>query len=137
GTPADARWYPNERLVEGMAMAESVAKAMDELGYDTLWMAEHHFQREGYEVFPNLILLGTYLACQTKRVKFGCAFNVTPVWHPLRLAEDYAMADYLTGGRIVLGVGRGYQSREVEARGGPHLVTGGTAAHVRDERDVL
>src|SRR5207248_7785998 len=65
GTPADVRCYPNERLVEGMAMAEAVAKAMDEFGYDTLWMAEHHFQREGYEVFPNLILLGTYLACQT------------------------------------------------------------------------
>src|SRR5581483_7036879 len=68
GTPADARAYPNERLVEGMAMAESVAKVMDELGYDTLWMAEHHFQREGYEVFPNLILLGTYLATQTRQL---------------------------------------------------------------------
>ena len=56
GTPADERCYPNERLVEGMAMAEDVAHAMDELGYDTLWIAEHHFQREGYEVIPNLIL---------------------------------------------------------------------------------
>ena len=62
GTPADERRYPNERLVEGMAMAEAVAQEMDELGYDTLWMAEHHFQREGYEVIPNLILLGTHLA---------------------------------------------------------------------------
>jgi alkanesulfonate monooxygenase SsuD/methylene tetrahydromethanopterin reductase-like flavin-dependent oxidoreductase (luciferase family) len=137
GTPAGARWYPNERLVEGMAMAESVAKAMDELGYDTLWMAEHHFQREGYEVFPNLILLGTYLACQTKRVKFGCAFNVTPVWHPLRLAEDYAMADYLTRGRIVLGVGRGYQTREVETLGGPLLDTEGNAALFREQMEVM
>ena len=66
---------------------------MDELGYDTLWMAEHHFQREGYEVLPNLILLGTYLATQTRRLKFGCAFNVLPVWHPIRMAEDFAMAD--------------------------------------------
>ena len=82
GTPADERCYPNERLVEAMAMAEDVAHTMDELGYDTLWMAEHHFQREGYECIPNLILFGTYLATQTRRVKFGCAFNVTPMWHP-------------------------------------------------------
>ncbi|HEU0168757.1 MAG TPA: LLM class flavin-dependent oxidoreductase, partial [Chloroflexota bacterium] len=49
GTPADERRYPNERLVEAMAMAEDVAREMDRLGYDTLWLAEHHFQREGYE----------------------------------------------------------------------------------------
>jgi alkanesulfonate monooxygenase SsuD/methylene tetrahydromethanopterin reductase-like flavin-dependent oxidoreductase (luciferase family) len=137
GTPADDRCYPNERLVEGMAMAEDVAHTMDDLGYHTLWMAEHHFQREGYEVIPNLILLSTYLATQTKRLKFGCAFNVTPAWHPLRMAEDYAMADFLTRGRVVLGVGRGYQSREVETLGGPLLDTETNAALFREQMDVL
>jgi len=137
GTPADARRYPNERLVEGMAMAEDVAKTMDELGYDTLWMAEHHFQREGYEVIPNLILLGTYLATQTRRVKFGCAFNVTPAWHPIRMAEDYAMADFLTRGRVVLGVGRGYQTREVETLGGPLLDAEANAALFREQMEIL
>ncbi len=137
GTPADERCYPNERLVEGMAMAEDVAHAMDELGYDTLWMAEHHFQREGYEVIPNLILMGTYLATQTRRLKFGCAFNVTPAWHPIRMAEDYAMADYLTRGRVVLGVGRGYQTREVETLGGPLLDTEANAALFREQMEIL
>ncbi len=137
GTPADDRCYPNERLVEGMAMAEDVAHTMDELGYDTLWMAEHHFQREGYEVIPNLILMGTYLATQTRQLKFGCAFNVTPVWHPIRMAEDYAMADYLTRGRVVLGVGRGYQSREVETLGGPLLDTEANAALFREQMEIL
>ena len=137
GTPADDRCYPNERLVEGMAMAENVARVMDDLDYDTLWMAEHHFQREGYEVFPNLILLGTYLATQTRRLKFGCAFNVTPMWHPVRLAEDYAMADYLTRGRIVMGVGRGYHTREVESLGGPLLDTEANAAIFREQMDVM
>jgi len=137
GTPADQRRYPNERLLEGMAMAEDVSHAMDELGYDTLWMAEHHFQREGYEVIPNLILLGTYLATQTRRVKFGCAFNVTPAWHPIRLAEDYAMADHLTRGRIVLGVGRGYQTREVETLGGPLLDAEANAALFREQMEIL
>jgi alkanesulfonate monooxygenase SsuD/methylene tetrahydromethanopterin reductase-like flavin-dependent oxidoreductase (luciferase family) len=137
GTPADERCYPNERLVEGMAMAESVAHVMDDLGYDTLWLAEHHFQREGYEVIPNLILMGTYLATQTRRVKFGCAFNVTPMWHPVRLAEDYAMADYLTRGRIVMGVGRGYHTREVETLGGPLLDTEANAAIFREQMDIM
>jgi len=119
GRPADERRYPNERLVEAFQTARELAQLMDELGYDCLWTAEHHFQREGYEVFPNLILLNTWLATQTRRLKLGCAFNVLPAWHPLRLAEDFAVADILTGGRIVFGVGRGYQTREVESLGAP------------------
>ena len=54
-------------------------------------------------------------------MKIGCAFNIVPTWHPLRLAEDYATADILTGGRVVFGVGRGYHSREVETFGNPML----------------
>jgi alkanesulfonate monooxygenase SsuD/methylene tetrahydromethanopterin reductase-like flavin-dependent oxidoreductase (luciferase family) len=121
GTPADERRYPNERLVEAYATARELAQLMDELGFHCLWTAEHHFQREGYEVFPNLILVNTWLATQTTRLKLGCAFNVLPAWHPLRLAEDFAVADIVTGGRIVFGVGRGYQTREVETLGGPLL----------------
>jgi alkanesulfonate monooxygenase SsuD/methylene tetrahydromethanopterin reductase-like flavin-dependent oxidoreductase (luciferase family) len=66
-------------------------------------------------------MLAVDLAHRTERVKIGCAFNVVPAWHPLRLAEDYAVADILTGGRIVFGVGRGYHSREVETFGNPML----------------
>jgi alkanesulfonate monooxygenase SsuD/methylene tetrahydromethanopterin reductase-like flavin-dependent oxidoreductase (luciferase family) len=121
GTPADARRYPNERLVEAFATARDLARTMDDLGFYCLWTAEHHFQREGYEVFPNLILLSTWLATQTKRLKFGCAFNILPMWHPVRLAEDYAMADVMTDGRVIFGVGRGYHTREVESFGAPML----------------
>ncbi len=121
GTPADERWYSNERLIEGPFAARDVAQTMDELGYYCLWLAEHHFQREGYEVIPNLILLSTWLATQTRRLKFGCAFNILPMWHPVRLAEDYAMADILTDGRVIFGIGRGYHTREVESFGAPML----------------
>jgi len=121
GTPANARRYSDERLGEVYFTARDVAQLMDELGFDVLWTAEHHFQREGYEVIPNLIQLGLWLATQTKRLKFGCAFNVLPMWHPLRLAEDYAMADIVTDGRIIMGVGRGYHTREVETFGAPLL----------------
>ena len=85
GTPANDRRYSDERLREAFFTARDVAQLMDELGFDVLWTAEHHFQREGYEVFPNLIQLGLWLATQTKRLKFGCAFNVLPMWHPIRL----------------------------------------------------
>ena len=121
GKAPEQRRYENDRLIEALDTATQTAKLMDRLGYYALWTAEHHFQVEGYECIPNLILLGTHLASQTKRLKFGCAFNILPTWHPLRLAEDYAMADILTGGRIILGVGRGYQTREVETFGSPML----------------
>ena len=121
GTPANDRRYPNERVVEAFATARDTARTMDELDYYCLWTAEHHFQREGYEVLPNLVLLGTWLATQTKRLRFGCAFNILPMWHPVRLAEDYAMADIITGGRVIMGVGRGYHTREVESFGAPLL----------------
>lgn len=119
GTPADDRRYPSERLTESLDTAVQAAKLMDDLGFYALWMAEHHFQHEGYECIPNIILLGTHLASRTEKLKFGCAFNIVPMWHPIRLAEDYAMADILTDGRIIFGVGRGYHSREVESLGSP------------------
>ena len=119
GIPANDRRYRNERLTQSMETAEKAAILMDELGYHALWMAEHHFQREGYECIPNVIMMGTHLAAKTERLKFGCGFNIVPMWHPLRLAEDYAMADVLTGGRMIFGVGRGYHSREGETFGSP------------------
>ena len=121
GIPADDRRYPNARLSETFETATALAQATDALGYDTLWLAEHHFQHEGYECIPNIPLLAVDLAHRTRRIKIGCAFNIVPTWHPLRLAEDYATADILTKGRVVFGVGRGYHSREVETFGNPML----------------
>ena len=121
GTPADDRRYPNVRLAEVFETAVQMARAADQLGYETLWLAEHHFQHEGYECIPNIPMLAVDLAHRTERVKIGCAFNIVPTWHPLRLAEDYATADILTRGRVVFGVGRGYHSREVESFGNPML----------------
>ncbi len=137
GTPADERRYSNERLVEAFQTAKEVSQHMDELGYYALWTAEHHFQHEGYEVFPNLIMLGTWLATQTQRLKFGCAFNVLPMWHPVRLAEDFAQADIMTGGRVIMGVGRGYHTREVESFGAPMLDNKANQELFEEQMDVL
>ncbi len=121
GTPANDRRYSNDRLAEVFWSARDVARLMDELGFYAFWTAEHHFQREGYECLPNLIQLGLWLATQTRQLKFGCGFNILPMWHPIRLAEDYAMADIVTDGRVIMGVGRGYHTREVESFGAPLL----------------
>ena len=114
--PTDRR-FPNDYVVACYRNLEHWAKEADRLGFDTMWFTEHHFQYEGYEVTPNLILLGTHLAGITRRLRFGQMFNVVPQWHPLRLAEDYAMADILTNGRMVFGVGRGTVPREAETLG--------------------
>jgi alkanesulfonate monooxygenase SsuD/methylene tetrahydromethanopterin reductase-like flavin-dependent oxidoreductase (luciferase family) len=137
GTPANDRRYSDERLREVFATAKDVAQTMDELGFDVLWMAEHHFQREGYEVIPNLIQTGLWLATQTKRLKFGCAFNILPMWHPIRLAEDYAMADIVTDGRVIMGVGRGYHTREVETFGAPLLDAEKNRALFQEQLELL
>jgi alkanesulfonate monooxygenase SsuD/methylene tetrahydromethanopterin reductase-like flavin-dependent oxidoreductase (luciferase family) len=137
GTPANDRRYSNERLSEAFWAARDIARVMDELGYYALWTAEHHFQREGYECLPNLIQLGLWLATQTKRLKFGCGFNILPMWHPIRLAEDYAMADIVTDGRVIMGVGRGYHTREVETLGGPLLDTEANRAIFEEGLDLL
>jgi alkanesulfonate monooxygenase SsuD/methylene tetrahydromethanopterin reductase-like flavin-dependent oxidoreductase (luciferase family) len=121
GTAVNDRRFPNEQLATVFDKARAIAQLLDRLGYNTFWMAEHHFQPEGYECIPNILLLAVDLAHETKRLRIGCGFNITPMWHPLRLAEDFATADILTGGRVIFGVGRGYHTREVETFGAPLL----------------
>ena len=119
GTPVNDRWLSDEHIATVFDKSEAIATTMDRLGYSTFWAAEHRFQREGYECIPNLLMLFVHLAHLTKNIKFGCGFNVAPMWHPLRMAEDFAMADHMTGGRVIFGVGRGYHSRENEVLGAP------------------
>ena len=122
-TPANERRLSDEKLATVFDKTEAIVLKMEELGYDTFWSAEHHFQHEGYECIPNLLMLYVHLSHLTKNLKFGCGFNVNPMWHPLRLAEDYATADILTGGRVIFGIGRGYHSREVDTFGAPSTIT--------------
>ena len=114
-----------------------MAKLMDGLGYNTFWMAEHHFQREGTECIPNVLMMALHLAHVTKNLKIGCGFNIAPMWHPLRLAEDYAMADILTGGRVIFGVGRGYHTREVETFGSPLIDQAANRELFEEQVDII
>ncbi len=118
GPAPTERRYGNDAVIACYENLEHWAKTADQLGFSTFWLTEHHFQYEGYEVVPNLIQFGQHLASLTERIKFGQAFNVVPQWHPIRLAEDFAMADVLTRGRMEFGVGRGTVPREAETLGG-------------------
>ena len=136
-TPVNERRYSDEQLASVFSKSEALARCLDRNGYDIFWMAEHHFQREGYECIPNLLMFAVHLAHLTKNIRFGCGFNITPMWHPLRLAEDYAVADILTDGRVVFGVGRGYHTREVETFGGPLLDKEANREIFEEQVDIL
>lgn len=121
GIPIDDRIHTPDYLATAFKTIEELAICMDPLGYDALYSTEHHFQPEGIEIFPNLHMIWVHLAQMTRNLRYGCAFNIAPQWHPLRLAEDYAAADIMTRGRVIFGVGRGSQTREMETLGAPML----------------
>jgi alkanesulfonate monooxygenase SsuD/methylene tetrahydromethanopterin reductase-like flavin-dependent oxidoreductase (luciferase family) len=107
---AQTIWDSTERIID-------MGVAADRLGYDSYWLTEHHFQYEGYEIIPNGILLGAILAERTERIRIGMMFNIVGQWHPLRLAEDFATLHNISGGRGILGIGRGTVPRESENMG--------------------
>ena len=89
-------------------------KLADELGYDSVSFTEHHFHIEGFEISQNPVLLDLYFAMQTKRIRVGQLGIVLPAANPIRVAEDIAMLDHMTGGRAIAGFARGYQRRWVD-----------------------
>src|SRR5947208_8060480 len=137
GKPINDRYYPQAQFAKALRKVVAYAQCMDTRGYNTLWMAEHHFQPEGTECIPNLLMMATHLCGVTKNLKIGCGFNIVPMWHPLRLAEDYAMADVLTGGRVIFGIGRGYHTREVETFGAPMLDNAANMELFEEQMEVI
>lgn len=89
----------------------------DELGFDSVWLAEHHFSK--YGILGSPLNFGMAVAERTKRITIGTAVLVLPLHHPLRLAEDIAALDVLSGGRVSIGVGRGYAPAEFAGFGIP------------------
>jgi alkanesulfonate monooxygenase SsuD/methylene tetrahydromethanopterin reductase-like flavin-dependent oxidoreductase (luciferase family) len=97
-----------EDILKGAELAE-------ELGFNSVWIAEHAFSEHSIISSPTGLLAA--IAARTKRVKIGVACTIVP-WHaPLRFAQDVATIDIISGGRVVVGVGRGYQKREFDIYG--------------------
>ena len=114
GAPAPMdRRYSNEACWDATRKYIDAAVAAEAVGIDSFWTTEHHFQYEGYEVIPNGLLINTWIAARTSKLRLGTMFNVVPQWNPVRLAEDFSTMHNLSGGRGILGVGRGTVPREV------------------------
>ena len=88
----------------------------DQLGFDYAWLAEHHFSDQ-YGIMPDVFVYAGYLAALTKRIKIATAVVTLPLANPVRVAENAAFVDILSGGRFVLGLGSGYRQYEFEGFG--------------------
>jgi alkanesulfonate monooxygenase SsuD/methylene tetrahydromethanopterin reductase-like flavin-dependent oxidoreductase (luciferase family) len=108
----------------------------DDLGYDSVSFTEHHFHIEGFEVSDNPVLLDLYFAMQTKRIHVGQVGIVLPAANPIRIAEDIAMLDHMTGGRANAGFARGYQRRWVDIIAQQTHGVSGALPHQHDAIDA-
>ena len=109
-----SRRIPLTRVYE---RALSRIEIMDQTGYDCVWLAEHHFNT--YSVCPSINVMATHVAARTKTLRIGMAVSLAAFYHPLRLAEEVAMIDVLSGGRVNWGAGRGFDRTEFETFGVP------------------
>ena len=100
-------------------------KHADRLGFEIAWFAEHHFSN--YCVCPSPLMMAAACASTTENIRLGTAVLVTPLYHPSRLLAEIGMVDALSSGRLVLGVGSGYQPYEFDRFG----------ADLADARDML
>jgi len=104
--------YENNQRSANQFVADITAEALyaEELGMHSAWIGEHHFNSLGVLSSPELVL--AYIAARTKHIRLAPAVNVTPLHHPIRVAEQWATLDLLSGGRVDFASGRGYDSRE-------------------------
>ena len=87
-------------------------KLAEELGFETAWLAEHHFSY--YSLCPSPLVVAAHLATATERIKLGTAVLVLPLYEPARLVQEIALVDCLSNGRLLVGIGSGYQDYEFD-----------------------
>jgi len=119
GYQLDFRNPPNSGRSFKDVYAEMLTQAeiADQAGFDSIWLTEHHFTDDGY--LPAMMPAAAAIAARTKRVTIGTFVLLAPFQHPLKLAEDVAVTDVISGGRIRLGIGQGYRQEEFDGFGVP------------------
>jgi alkanesulfonate monooxygenase SsuD/methylene tetrahydromethanopterin reductase-like flavin-dependent oxidoreductase (luciferase family) len=106
-------WSRRVPLTQVYERAFARIDVMDRTGYDCVWLAEHHFNT--YSVCPSINVMAAHVAARTRRLRIGMAVSLAAFYHPLRLAEEVALIDVLSGGRVNWGAGRGFDRTEFEA----------------------
>src|SRR5712691_3257541 len=111
--------WPERRVDLATVYARALERIeiMDRTGYDAVWLAEHHFS--SFSVCPSVHMMGMLAAARTTRLRIGTGVSLAPFYHPLRLAEEVALLDVLSGGRVNWGAGRGFARVEFENFGVP------------------
>src|SRR5205814_2215337 len=111
--------WPERRVELGQVYARALQRIeiMDRTGYDAVWLAEHHFS--SFSVCPSVHMMGVLAAARTTRLRIGTGVSLAPFYHPLRLAEEVALLDQVSGGRVNWGAGRGFARVEFENFGVP------------------
>jgi alkanesulfonate monooxygenase SsuD/methylene tetrahydromethanopterin reductase-like flavin-dependent oxidoreductase (luciferase family) len=104
--------YENSRRTANQFVVDITAEALyaDQLGMHSVWIGEHHFNSLGVLSCPDLVL--AYIAARTTHIRLAPAVTVLPLHHPIRVAEQWASLDLLSGGRVDFAAGRGYDARE-------------------------
>ena len=91
----------------------TMAEWAEELGFDSFWLGEHHLYWYGTCVSPPMVIAA--LGQRTKKIRLGPAVSVLPLRHPLLVAEEYALADNLCGGRLNFAIGSGFSPVEYKS----------------------
>lgn len=104
----------------------------ERLGWDDVWLSEHHFVEDGYT--PSMLALACAIGARTERIRIGTSVLLLPLHDPVRVAEDAATADVVSGGRLELGVAVGYRKGEFEGFGIP---SGERAARMEEAVPIL
>ncbi len=114
--------WSHQPYTELVNEVRDIARYCDQANWHSIWFTEHHLNHEGMDACPNPLMISADIAARTKQIRVGQAANIIPFWNPIRVAEDIALLDHLSDGRIEVGLGRGVYGRE--------------AIHMNPEADV-
>ena len=105
-------WNNHKEYTQILEEIREISVYCDQNNWDSIWFTEHHFSHEGMEICPNPLMLSADIAARTNNIRIGQAASIITFWNPIRIAEDIALLDNLSNGRVEAGIGRGIYGRE-------------------------